>query len=123
MNIDFDVKDITMGVIIIIKGVMNNTLGIIINAFGMMIIEIGVIIISMSVIIITMGVMIISYAQYFFNFNINISFLIFIISSILLACLKNILLYIFYIFLELLAQVFHHLNQIPKFASFNPPGC
>jgi len=26
----------------------------------------------------------------------------------------------FYIFLELLAQVFHHLNQIPKFASFKP---
>ena len=116
MNIDFGVKDITIGVMIIVKGIM-------INALGMMIIAMDVMIIAMDVIIIAMGVMIISYAQYFFNFNINISFLIFIISSILLACLKNILLYIFYIFLELLAQVFHHLNQIPKFASFNPPGC
>ena len=113
MNIDFGVKDITIGVMIIVKGVM-------INALGMMIIAMDVMIIAMDVIIIAMGVMIISYAQYFFNFNINISFLIFIISSILLACLKNILLYIFYIFLELLAQVFHHLNQIPKFASFKP---
>ena len=107
MNIDLGVKDITIGVMIIVKDVMINAL--------------GIMIIAMGVIIITMGVMIISYAQYFFNFNINISFLIFIISSILLACLKNILLYIFYIFLELLAQVFHHLNQIPKFAGFNPP--
>ena len=113
VNIDFGVKDITIGVMIIVNGVM-------INALGIMIFVMGVIIIAMGVIIITMGVMIISYAQYFFNFNININFLIFIASSILLVCLKNILLYIFYIFLELLAKVFHHLNQIPKFASFKP---
>ena len=69
-----------------------------------------------------MGVMIISYAQYFFIININISFIIFITSSILLVCPKNIFLYIFYIFLELLAQVFHHLNQIPKSASFKRMG-
>ena len=89
MNIDLGVKDITNYVMIIVKDVM-------INALGIMIIAIGVIIIAMGVIIITMGVMIISYAQYFFNFNINISFLIFITKSILLVCLKNILLYFFY---------------------------
>ena len=107
MNIDFGVKDITIGVMIIVKDVMINAL--------------GIMIIAMGVIIITMGVMIISYAQYFFNFNIDNSFLIFITLSILLVCLKNILLYFFHIFLELLARVFHHLNQIPKFASFKPP--
>ena len=81
MNIDFGVKDITIGVMIIVKGVMINAL--------------GIMIIAMGVIIITMGVMIISYVQYFFIININISFLIFIISSILLVCPKNILLYFF----------------------------
>ena len=68
---DLGVKDITIGVMIIVKDVV-------INALDIMIIAMGVIIIAMGVIIITMGVMIISYAQYFFNFNINISFLIFI---------------------------------------------